>query len=495
MRTLKRLGLALAIVLFALVAIVTINTLRLERQPLADAQAPAPASDPAAIGRLSAAIRIPTISTEEGPASPEAIAAFQALLERSFPRVHAELKRDAVAGGSLLYTWPGSDPNAPALLLAAHQDVVPVEAGSERDWQQPPFSGAVDGRFIWGRGAIDDKGSLMAILEAVERQLARGVTPKQTIYLAFGHDEERGGTGAAAIAALLRQRGARIGLALDEGSAVLDGVIPGVTSPISLIGVAEKGYVSVELSASGPGGHSSMPSADNAAVRIARAAARIQDKQMPAHIDGVTGAMLDGIAPYADTTLKVALANRWLTGSMVRRQFLASPQTAAAIRTTSAVTILQAGTKDNVLPQGARAVVNHRILPGDTVATVLAHDREAIGDPHVRVRALPPQQEPSRPVSTAGEEYRRLAAVIRANFPHAPTVPGLVVGATDGRRYQGLAKAVLRFSPMTMGKDDLKRFHGTNERLAIADYMRAIRFYEQLISGSPLPGNSAVKPR
>jgi carboxypeptidase PM20D1 len=259
-----------------------------------------------------------------------------------------------------------------------------------------------------------------------------------------------------------------------------------VTSPISLIGVAEKGYVSVELSASGPGGHSSMPSDDNAAVRIAQAAARIQDKQMPAHIDGVTGAMLDGIAPYADTKLKVALANRWLTGAMVRRQFLASPQTAAAIRTTSAVTILQAGTKDNVLPQIARAVVNHRILPGDTVASVLAHDRVAIDDPRVRVRALSPE-EPSRPVSATSEEYRWLATVIRANFPHAPTVPGLVVGATDGRRYQGLAKAVLRFSPVTMRKDDLKRFHGTNERLAIADYMRAIRFYEQLISGSPPP--------
>lgn len=467
--------------LIALVAVLTFNVLGLERQRLADSPPPAPPTDTAAIERLSAAIRIPTISTDDADPSPQSLADFHAFLERSFPRVHAELSREPIAGGSLLYTWRGSDPSRPALLLAAHQDVVPAE---QSGWAHAPFSGAVADGFLWGRGAIDDKGSLVAILEAVERQLARGLRPKHTVYLAFGHDEERGGAGAAAIAAVLRERGADIGLALDEGFAVLDGVIGGVNKPIAMIGVAEKGYVSVELSATGSGGHSSMPSDDNAALRVARAAARIAEAPMPARIDGITGAMLDGIAPYSNTKLKIALANRWLTGPLVERQFLSSPQTAAAIRTTTAVTILEAGTKENVLPQQARAVVNHRILPGDTIDGVLAHDRAAVDDPRVTVRALPGGSNPSRPASTDSAGYRRLAATVRSTFPHAAVAPGLVIGATDGRHYEGIAQVVLRFSPITMRSEDVKSFHGKNERIAIADYMRAIAFYERLIGES-----------
>ena len=484
MRLLKRLGLVALILLLVLASVLAINTLRFEAEPLADGPLPAPPIDAGAVGRLAQAIRIPTISTETGPASDEVLAAFSAHLERSFPRVHAELKRERIGSGSLLYAWPGSDPSAPALLLAAHQDVVPVDVGSEGSWGQPPFSGAVTGGFVWGRGTLDDKGSLMSILEAVERQLAQGFVPEQTIYLAFGHDEELGGyDGARKIAALLRQRGVRVGLALDEASVVLDGVIAGVTRPVAMIGIAEKGYVSVELRVTAPGGHSSMPSNDNAAVRIARAVARIADAPMPARIGGIPSDTLDAIAPYSSTPLRIVLANRWLTASLVRRQLLASPESAASIRTTATTTILQAGTKDNVLPQHARAVVNHRILPGDTIDSVLAHDRRAAGDPRIQLRALPGARNPSKPAATTGAEYQRVAAAIRTTFPHAAVAPGLVVGASDGRHYEGLARAVFRFAPYTLGKDDLARLHGNNERIAIADYMRAIAFYERLISG------------
>ena len=473
--------------MLALVAVLAFNTMRLKAEPLADGPSPAPAVDPAAVGRLSAALRIPTISSDAGPPPAEARAAFAAHLERSFPRVHAELRREQVGGGSLLYTWQGSDADAPALLLAAHQDVVPIDAGSEARWTHQPFGGVVAGGFVWGRGAIDDKASLMAILEAVERSLARGFRPRQTIYLAFGHDEEIGGSGARAMADLLRRRGATIGLALDEGFAVIDGVFPGVERPVAMIGVGEKGYLSVELTATGEGGHSSAPRPGNAAVRVARAVARIADRPFAARIDGATAAMLDSIAPYTDGTTKVALANRWLFDWLVERRLLADPTTAASIRTTTAPTILQAGTKDNVLPQTARAVVNHRTLPRDTIEEVIEHDRKAIDDPKVRIRALPFHSEAGAPASTESEDYRRLRAVVRQSFPHAVIAPALVLGATDGRHYHGLARTVLRFAPLTLGKDDLARFHGNNERVAIEDYMRAIAFYERLISAPPTP--------
>ena len=480
--------------LLAVVAILAFNTFRLKPELLG--KAPAPLSvDPSAVQRLSQSLQIQTVSTEAATASPGALTAFHEFLEHNFSRVHAQLKREEITSGSLLYTWQGSDSSAPALLLTAHQDVVPVENGSEGRWSAPPFSGAIANGFVVGRGAIDDKGSLMAILEATERLLARGYRPRQTIYFAFGHDEERGGTGAMAMAALLKQRGTNIGLALDEGFAVLDGVIGGVNVPVAMIGVAEKGYVSVELTATGSGGHSSMPSDDNAAVRIARAVERLAEHPFPARLDGPTAAMFDGIAPHSGGTMRVALANRWLLGPLVKSRLLASPDTAAAIRTTTAPTIVRAGTKDNVLPQSARAVINHRILPGDTIESVLAYDRRVVDDPKVQVRALPPAHNPSRPVSVDSAEYRRLATTIRASFPEAAVSPGLVLGATDGRHYEDVARAVLRFSPITMRKPDVMRFHGNDERIGIGDYMRSIDFYERLMSASPPSGNSAVSPR
>lgn len=238
-----------------------------------------------------------------------------------------------------------------------------------------------------------------------------------------------------------------------------------------------------------------MPSPDNAAVHIARAVERLAGNPMPARIDGPTKAMLDGIAPYADLQMRVALANRWLTGPLVKRQFLSSPDTAAAIRTTTAPTIIGAGTKDNVLPQSARAVINHRILPGDTIESVVEHDRRVIDDPRVQVRALPVRHNPGRPVSTKSPEYQAVAAAIRASFPEAAVAPGLVLGATDGRHYEGVAKGVLRFVPLTMRKTDLVRFHGNDERIGISDYMRAIGFYERLMSGLPPPDSSGSRPR
>jgi carboxypeptidase PM20D1 len=479
---LKRVGLIVLAALVLLIATLAINTARLRPEQLGR-PLPPPPIDQAAVEHLAQAIRIPTVSTEAGPAPDAVLDAFAAHLAASYPRVHAALKRETVAGHSLLFTWPGADPNAPALLLAAHQDVVPIEGQSASKWTHPPFDGVVANGFVWGRGTIDDKMSVIAIMEAAERLLARGFRPRQTIYLAFGHDEERGGSGAKAMAALLKARGARIGLALDEGNAVLDGVLAGVNRPVAVVGMAEKGYVSVELTATGAGGHSSMPVPDNAAVRIARAVERLADKPFPARVQGLTGDMLTSLAPYMDQPLKTIVANRWLTDPLIRSQLLKNPRTAAALRTTTAVTILQGGTKDNVLPQSARAVVNHRILPGDTIDSVVARDRATVDDPKVTVRAMPGGHNPSRPASIGSAAYKQLAAAIRATYPNVPVAPGLVLGATDGRSYEPVAQAALRFTPMTMRPADLARFHGNDERIGIDDYMRAIGFYERLIGG------------
>jgi carboxypeptidase PM20D1 len=481
-RILKRAGAALGLALLALAALLAFNTWRFSRAapPPYAAAAPPPATAEQ-LARLSAAIRIPTVSGEGGVSDPAALAAFHELLARSFPRVHASLGREVVAGHSLLYTWPGADPSLPPLLLAAHMDVVPVEPGTEARWSHPPFSGAVAGGFVWGRGAWDDKAGLLGILEAAEQLAARGFRPRRTVYLAFGHDEEIMGRGAAAIAALLRRRGVRLGLVLDEGMLVGDGIIAGMPRPVALIGVAEKGYLSIGLVARAPGGHSSMPPPEGAVVRLARAIDRVHARPMPARLSPPVAAMFDAIGPEMALPQRLALANRWLFAPLLLRTLDEAPSSSATIRTSTAATILRAGTKDNVLPQEARAVINHRLLPGDSIADVLANVRAAVGDAGVSVRALPDGQEASPVSPTSGSAFDPIRRAAARAFPGVAVAPALVIGATDARHYAPISAATYRFLPIRARPEDLPRFHGTDERISLRDYGAAIAFYRMLI--------------
>jgi carboxypeptidase PM20D1 len=476
-----RVGRLIGVGVLALAAVLAVNTARFTAADDPKGE-PAPvADDPAAVARLAEAIRIPTVSVQAGVVDGPAFDKLHALLAASFPKVHAACAPEIVAGHSLLFACKGSDASLKPILLAAHQDVVPIDPGSEAKWQQPPFAGVIAGGYLWGRGSLDDKQSMMAILEATERKLASGWTPKRTVYLAFGHDEEVGGSGARAMAALLKSRGVSLDLVLDEGMAVTKGIVPGIDRPVAHIGIAEKGYLSVRLTATAPGGHSSMPTNDSAVVTLARALGNLVEKQHPARLDGATAGMLDSLGPHMGLGMRVALANQWLTKPLVLRQLVGNATTAASVRTSTAPTMLMAGTKDNVLPQTASAIVNHRILPGDTIAGVLAHDRDAIGDPRVTVEPSGEGREPSKVSPTSGTGYVALSRAIGRTFPDAIVTPGLVLAGTDARNYEPVADAIYRFTPMTMTAADLPRVHGTNERIGVADYARAIAFYGVLL--------------
>ena len=479
--TLRRTGLALAALLLILIAVLTINTLRFTAVAQPSLPPLTVRDDPAAVQRLAEAVRIPTVSREAGSTDTAAFAALHAKLATDFPLVHAKLKLETVAGSSLLFTWTGSDPSLPPLLLLAHQDVVPVEAGSEGDWTHPPFSGEIADGAVWGRGSLDDKGMLMSVLEATERKLAAGWQPKRTVILAFGHDEEIGGSGAKAMAALLKSRGVKPLLVLDEGMAVTDGIIPGVAKPVALVGTAEKGYVTVEFTARAPGGHSSTPSPDNAIVSLSRAMARLADNPFPARLDAPMADTFAAVGPHMGLGARVAFANLWLTEPLILRQLTGATATAASVRTSTAPTIFHAGTKDNVLPQTARASVNHRILPGDTVAGVVARDRATIGDPKIEVSARLGAREPTQVSPTDGPAFAALQRAIVRAYPDAIVAPGLTVAGTDSRNYGELTPAVFRFSPMVVKPTDLSRIHGTDERMPVADYLRAIAFYEAML--------------
>ena len=487
----KKILLAVLAAVLLLVAAVAVNTVRKGSRQLSVPPLPPLAIDENAVAqRLAQAVRLKTVSSaSDAQLSADQFEALHALLEKQFPLVHARLKREVVGGLSLLYTWPGSDPQAKPILLMAHQDVVPIAPGTEGDWQQPPFSGAVADGYVWGRGSWDDKGNLLSQLEAVELLLKSGWQPPRTVYLAYGADEEVSGhRGAAQIAALLKSRGVQLDFVIDEGLLVLDGVMPGLKQPAALVGIAEKGYMSVQLTVSATPGHSSMPppKGSSAIAMMAAALSNLENQQMPAAIRGVAGEMFDTLAPEMGGFSRVALSNLWLFGPLVQRQLEGAGSTNAMLRTTTALTIVNAGNKDNVLPGRAEATVNFRILPGDTREGVMQHVHGAV-DPavpadHLKLEALPGAKEASKVAPTGSPQYRVLNQTIREVFPDALVAPGLMVAATDSIHYEPISEHIFKFSPVRANGEDLKRFHGTNERLSVKNYLDAIRFYHRLIT-------------
>lgn len=451
-----------------------------------------PALDTAAMSeRLAAALAIPTLSATPEAPSLERFHELHALLQSQFPRVHGALEREVVAGASLLYRWKGRG-ECPGVLLAAHQDVVPVEPATEGLWTHPPFAGVVAEGAVWGRGALDDKASLWAILEAVEHLLAQEYRPACDVWLAFGHDEEVSGLqGATAMAALLRGRGVVLDYVLDEGGAITLGAIPGTTAPLATIGVAEKGYVSLRLVATDTGGHSSMPPRRTAIGRLARAVALLEEHRPAAEFSPVQRELLRRIAPHVDPLQRLVLSNLWISAPLVERLLAAKPASDATLRTTTAPTLFHAGIKDNVLAQRAEAVVNFRVRVGDSIDGVLAHVRETIADDGIAIEVLDGfRSEPSAVAAWDDPAFARIEAALRSVSPEPELVvaPYVTSGGTDARHYAALTPRLYRFLPVLMTPELLASFHGNNERIPIVEYERMVRFYLRLLqpaSASP----------
>ena len=483
-RTTSRFLLLLGASLGMLAGVTVVQTARYESSDAAVAPARRVGVPPAAAERLAGSLRIRTISSEDPAAvDPDAFRKLHAYLEAAFPRAHAHLRRETVGTHSLLYTWEGRDSSLAPIMLAGHMDVVPVEAGTDDDWHEDPFGGRIVNGFVWGRGAIDNKSAVVGALEAVEMLLHDGFQPTRTVYLAFGHDEEAGGTqGARAIAALLKARGVELEMVLDEGGVISDGVLSGVSDPVALVGIAEKGFVTVELSTRAGGGHSSLPPRETAVGILSAAIARLEDTPMPARLEGATRQLFERIGPRFPTLHRAMFANLWLTSPIVLATLGKNPTTNAMIRTTAAPTIFEAGTKDNVLPSYARAAINFRILPGDTVAGVLEHVRRVVGDPRIELKIVGRfTAEPSSLSSTDAQAFRTLERTIRSVTPDAIVAPYLVVVATDARYYSAMSRSVFRFLPLRLTPRDLHRLHGIDERIGIREYEDAIRIYRQLV--------------
>ncbi len=481
----KRAILVVMMLVLALVLVVVIRTTRLHPVPV---QVPAPAAvtldDAGAVQRFVGAIQIPTESLYGQPPNAMQIGKFTDYLQSSFPLVAARLPREVLKDGAVIYTWQGRNQTAAPVVLMGHMDVVPVPAEALPQWQHQPYSGDVAEGYIWGRGTLDDKIHVLSLLEAAETLLRNGFVPARTILFCFGDDEENGGRyGAQEIVAELKARGVHPEFVVDEGGAVVSGVVPGLAQPIAIIGTAEKGYVDLLLSTAGAGGHSSEPPAHTAIGELAAALVKLEAHPFPASLPLVVKQQYSAIAPYLPFSKRAALANLWLFEPLVVKQGLKDPRTGGNFRTTTAETMVSGGFKDNALPPSAQAVVNFRILPGETVDSVLKRVRAIADDAGVTVTIANPEaaRDPSPVSPLDGAGYEALTTTIRQLFPEAALSPYLVNGATDAGFYTVLTPNVYRFLALEADASVLTMIHGLNERVAPEKYLKTVRFTVQLI--------------
>jgi carboxypeptidase PM20D1 len=483
MATLRRIVLWGLLVMVVIVAVVAVRTWTYRPSSAVEPVevAPAPAIDvERATARLAEAVRLRTVSHQ----SPEDndVAEWDKLhawLQTTYPAAHATMTREVVAGHTLLYTWAGSDPALPPMILLAHQDVVPVTPGTEGDWKHPPFDGVIAEGAIWGRGTIDDKGSLVALFEALDALASTGFTPRRTVIVLSGHDEEAGGSGARAAAQLLRERKVRAEFALDEGYAVIEGLSL-VDGPVALIGVGEKGYATLKVTAPAPGGHSSAPPKETGVETLARAVLAITGAPFPLEFSGPAADMVRGLAPHSKPTVRMAVANEWLFRPLLVRQLASTPAGAASLHTTIAPTMLRGSPKENVLPQDATAWINFRIAPQDTTASVLARASRATDDLGVELEWVQAYDPP--PVSSTESAAYRLLATLASDDGRLPVAPGLVTATTDSRYMVGIAADIYRFQPIVISLDELPMVHGTDEHITVDNLRRLCGFYARLIA-------------
>ncbi len=480
-----KIGLTAVGLVLAIAGVVTVRTLTFQPPAVADpASAHLAAARPLDVNKAAAdlaqAVRFQTVShqdrREDQPAEWDKLHAW---LQTTYPAAHKAMTRQVVAGHTLIYTWTGSNPALAPIILMAHQDVVPVTPGSEGAWTHPPFDGVVADGAVWGRGAIDDKDSLVTLFEALDSLAAGGFKPLRTVIVVSGHDEEVRGVGARAASAVLKARGVKAQFVLDEGMVVVaDHPVTG--RPAAIIGTAEKGYATLKVVAPAVGGHSSAPPQETGVATLARAVLAITGKPFAMSFQGPGADMLKAIAPHAGLPVKVLAANTWLFAPLLVRITAKTPAGAAMLHTTIAPTMLKGSPKENVLPQDATAWINYRIAPGDSSAQVMAKAKDAVGQLPVQLSWTKTPEEPTKVSSTTSDAWTILAG-LAADESRAPVVPGLVTAGTDSRYLSPVAQDTYRFQPLLLKVDETRMIHGTDEHVSLANIDRMVRFYQRLV--------------
>ncbi|MBL6670520.1 MAG: M20/M25/M40 family metallo-hydrolase [Flavobacteriaceae bacterium] len=450
--------------------------------------------------RLTKSIQFKTISQDPRMLDTATFDAFGQFLRTSYPSVFETVAVDTFSSHTYLLHWPGTDEATKNYLFIAHQDVVPVDKKSSNDWSAAPFSGdfvadstgRVEG-WIYGRGTLDDKSALIALMETIESLSYSGFQPKEHLYFCFGQDEEIGGkAGAAIVAAHCREKGLRFDAILDEGGIISTGSIPGLKdTPVALIGTAEKGYLSVEVSFNVAGGHSSMPNTETAITRAAAFTEALSDGLFQSEFSAPLEGFIAHLAPEMPWTLKSVFANRFLTEPLLLNIYQQSHTGRALTNNTAVATMISSGIKDNVVPASARVVCNTRILPGTTPEDVLeryAALAAKFGGTAAPYNNIGSGASPTS--STEHEDFVKLGQAVKHVFPEALVSPYLTIGGTDSKNFEGLAQNTYRFLPIALSAEEVGGIHGTNERISVNGFNTMVDFYTvvmQLWSAGKFP--------
>lgn len=480
----KMIGMIFFVIILLFATITLVNTFRLKSKQPDPNPTKFTVQEEKAVESFSKALTYKTISYEDR--SKMDLAEFERFIDflaDTYPLVHRELELEKVNDYALVYHWKGKDSSKKPIGLTAHYDVVPVLEGTEDDWEHPVFSGIVEDGLIWGRGTLDDKIGVIAIMEAVENLLQAGYIPDRDIYVMFGFDEEIGGElGAKAISETLKERGIQFAFVLDEGGAIVENMVPGISQPVGVVGISEKGSATAELSIEGSGGHSSQPKDKTNIGRIARAIAKLEDKQFKAALRGPGKDLFEFLAPEMSFGMKYVFANQIIFKPIIESILLKEPATAALIRTTVAPTIFQAGEQSNVLPEKARAIINLRVMPGETLESVKEYIVKVIDDPDIEVTLT--GNEATKVSSTDGWEFLAVQQAARNVYNEALIAPYLMFAGSDARHYDMVSDNTYRFLPVLITGEDLNRMHGTNEHISVENFINAIKFYAELIQNA-----------
>ncbi len=399
------------------------------------------------------------------------------LLPTLYPNVAATCEFKELPDRALLFKWKGQNSDAAAVMMA-HYDVVPV---NEELWEKPPFEAIIEDGVIWGRGTLDTKVTMNAILSAAEHLIEKGFVPKQDIYFAFSGGEETNGKGAINIVDYFIENNIKLSFVVDEGGAVVENVFPGVKAPCGLIGIAEKGLMNVKYTAKSGGGHASAPKPNTPFERLSRACLNISHYPTKSHLTIPVAEMFDTLGRHSSFIYRMIFANLWLFYPVLDSICTKSGgELNALMRTTVAFTQSNGSTAPNVIPPEATLVSNIRINPFDTTDSVLEYLKKTVDDKDIEITMLE-GTNPSRISKTECSEWEKVASAVADTWQGSIVSPYLMVQCSDSRHYGRISDKVYRFSAMDLTSEERATIHGNNERIRIDALCRSVEFYIRLL--------------
>jgi len=435
------------------------------------------------IEKFREALKIPTwwpSDKQEGDkTAEEPLVRFQNFLLENFPLFNKTAERWVLSPYSLVYRLQGSE-SGDAVLFLAHYDVVPAEKDK---WSSDPFGAEIKDGFIYGRGSLDMKSVLISVAEAAETLCRENRKPKRDIWFVFSGDEERTGIlGAGVTAEWFEKRGQRFDFIIDEGTPVAEKQIKDIASPLALVSIEEKGYLSLKLSVSQEPGHSSRPPKVQAAAVLGRALCKIAEKQFPFRLGATTEAFFTQIAPMVSGIQGFVMRHARIFKPLLFKAAANNPDVASMLHTTTAITQLKGSAAENVMPSQVDAVINIRLLSPWTTETACGFIKKAINDERVSISIYGMASNPVMACKNYEQHgWARIKTALEEVWPGIPVIPFIMTAITDSRYYQKLCNSTFRFIPYKLDTKELSGIHGHDERISEENISRGLMFYTALM--------------